>query len=447
MFETIFEVGINALEMFIVVFFITEYLGCKHTGTRKYIGFFTAWFVLFAELCVMNHYVELETIGAYIPVVIYFIYSLIQLRGSVLLKLWVSVLTQIVLYGIAIFTNMLFCNVFRCDPTRLISSFNWTRVVFVLTTKVILIVLVWLILKYKHKNPIDNKSWLMLMFVPAISVISLGFLLKAAMLHHDIIKYTAFGMGCIVLANVMMYYFFSVLNKNYETKMRLKLLEQQNANAKQIMDSTDAFVNQMRTVKHDIKNQMLIIRKYIEENNRESAKEYVDELIDTYIPDMQSFVNTDNEAFDAIINAKIAICHRKHIYMEVKCDDNSLDCMEPFDIAALFGNLLDNAIEAAEKTKKRHISVSVTKEDEYMSAVVSNSIDKSVLDENEELHTSKTNKSKHGIGIKTIRSTVNKYDGFLEFNEEHGEFCCHILINLKGLKVRKKEMQHITSKK
>ena len=65
MLETIFEVGINALEMFIVVFFITQYLGCKYTGARKYIGFFATWLVLFAELCIMNHYVTLETIRTY----------------------------------------------------------------------------------------------------------------------------------------------------------------------------------------------------------------------------------------------------------------------------------------------------------------------------------------------------------------------------------------------
>ena len=430
MLETIFEVGINALEMFIVVFFITQYLGCKYTGARKYIGFFTTWFVLFAELCIMNHYVTLETIGAYIPVLIYFVYALIQLKGSIVLKIWVAVLTQAILYGIAICTNMIFCNLLGYTPAQLIDSFNATRIIFVLTTKVILIVFVWAMLKYKRKNPIDEKTWLMLMFVPAISVISLGFLLKAAMLHHDIMQYVAFGMVCIVLANVMMYYFFGVLNKDYKTSMKLNLLEQQNADAKRNIEASEAFVNQMRAVKHDIKHQMLIIRKYIEEGNCENAKQYVDDLLDTYIPDMQSFVKTDNEAFDAIVNAKLAVCRRKHIYMEVKYDDNALDCMEDFDIAVLFGNLLDNAVEAAEKTKKRHISLTVTTEGEYMSAVISNSINKSVLEENKTLRTSKANKNDHGIGLRTVRATVDKYDGFIEFSEEHGEFFCHVMISL-----------------
>ncbi len=63
-----------------------------------------------------------------------------------------------------------------------------------------------------------------------------------------------------------------------------------------------------------------------------------------------------------------------------------------------------------------------------MSILVSNSIETSVLTDNENLETSKKDKELHGIGIKTIKEIVKKYDGMIQFYEEEKEFCCHILL-------------------
>lgn len=430
MLEVIFEVGINLIETFIIFEFLTRYLGCKYADKRKIIGFLLGWMAGFVQLCVMNFFVKLESFGAYIPIVINFVYALFFLNGSILLKLLMSSIIHIIVLIIAYTVNLGICNIIGYNPNDMIEIFNVTRVIGVIITKIILFYVTRIILKYRYKNPIDSRLLFMLIVIPLTSIISLASLMKSAINHIEIQLYIFIGMICIVLANIMTYYFFTVINKEYETKLRIWLLEQQNENAKKNIENADAFIKQMKSVRHDIKNQLIAINGYIDKGKIEEAKKYINNLTCNCLPNIQDYINTGHEAFDAIVNSKIALCNQRNIFIIVRVMEKSLSKIDAVDIGVLFGNLLDNAIEAAEKTKSRRITVDVQISGEYLSISVNNSIEKSVLEKNSTLETSKEDKKIHGIGIKSVKSIVKKYDGMLQFYEEKDEFCCHILLDL-----------------
>lgn len=428
MLETIFELGINLVETFIIVDFVTRYLGCKYQGKGKIIGFTTTWLLSFIELSIINHIVSFEGVGVFIPIIINFLYALIFLKGNIWLKLWISALIEIIMLIIAIGTNLIVCQVLGYNPNDMLTLFNATRVISVIITKIILFYVSRMILRQRYKNPIDNQAWFMLILIPIISVISLSALMLAAMNYEEISGYILCGMSGILLANIITYYFFSTLNKDYETKLEIKLLRQNNENAKKNIENADAFVKQMKSVRHDMRNQLLIILNYINNEKYNEAKNYINNLTDSYLPTIKNFINTDNEAFNAIVNSKIAICSQKNIYIEIKEMKNALKDFDAIDTGALFGNLLDNAIEAAQNTESRRITLDVNQKGRYLSILVTNSIETSVLEHNAELETSKSDKTLHGIGIKTIKALVEKYNGMIQFFEENGEFCCHIML-------------------
>ena len=60
---------------------------------------------------------------------------------------------------------------------------------------------------------------------------------------------------------------------------------------------------------------------------------------------------------------------------------------------------------------------------------VSNSINKSVLTENPELKSSKSDSKNHGYGIKIIREIVEKYSDYVDFFEKDNEFTVNIIIH------------------
>ena len=430
MLEIIFELGINLIETLIMIDFVTRYLGSSCGRIKSIIGFCTAWMISFAELSIINYITDFEGIAVCIPVLIYFVYAVICLDGSILMKLWVSVLVQILSVIIAIVTNLIICELIGYEPSAMMSVFNITRIVGVLITKIMQFYVFRIILRHRYKHPMDKHIWVMLIIIPVISLISLSALMLAAINHEEIKTYILCGMSGIVLANGVTYYFFTRINKDYETQLRMKLLEQQNENAKKNIENANAFVGQMKSVKHDIQNHLLILYNYIYENKYSEAENYIKQFIDDYLPHIQSMVNTNNDAFNAIVNSKIAVCTQKKIYIEVNVMKDALVDFDTVDTCILFGNLLDNAIEAAENTIKKRITVDIKIEGEYLSVLISNSINDSVLKNNQQLMTSKEDKSMHGIGIKTIKNIVNKYDGMIQFFEESNEFCCHILLNI-----------------
>ena len=115
--------------------------------------------------------------------------------------------------------------------------------------------------------------------------------------------------------------------------------------------------------------------------------------------------------------------------MEVNIKQDTNISIPPVEIAVLFGNLLDNAIDAAKDTSEKRIALNIQKNAIYLIILVSNSIKSSVLKSNKNLETSKPDKELHGIGIKSIKNIVKKHNGMIQFYEEENEFCCHIMID------------------
>ena len=430
MIEFIFETGINLIETFISVDFITKYLGPKYKNRLRSISFIIVWMVLFAELTIINRITEFETFASYIPMIILTCYALLCLCGNKILKIWISILTHLIVIFTSIMTNILLCNIIGYDPYKMITVFNSTRVMGVIIAKIMQFYITRLILRNKYKNPISNYRWVAIIAIPVISVISLCALMKAALINNGISPYILTGMICIILANIMTYYFFTVMNKEYENTIKAKLLEQQNETLKKSIADKDAFVKEMKTVRHDIKNQLLTIMQYANEGKTDEIKEYVNVLTNNYLPNILNYINTNNAAFDAVIDSKIAVCNQKNIFMEVNIKQDTDISIPPAEIAVLFGNLLDNSIEAAKHTDEKRISLDIQKNASYLIILVSNSIKSSVLTTNENLETSKSDKELHGIGIKSIKNIVEKHNGMIQFYEEENEFCCHIMIDL-----------------
>ena len=431
MAQQIFEVSINFIETFIIVLFYTKYLGSKYSDIRKYIFFIIAWLFCFIEVCIINSFTVFESFGAYIPIVIYFIYGLLCLNGNVLLKLWIAAIAHIIVVMVAVISNTGICWLIGYDPNKMITTFNSVRIIGVTISKAILFLSYYIILKFRYKNPIKNHLWYKLIIIPLFSVISISLLMKVVLVHRDMLGYILIGMLCIVTANILTYYFYTVINQEYDDKLKMKLLEQQNENAQVNIKNSASFVNQMRIVKHDIKNQLYTIYNYIDSDEIDKAKNYIIELTDDYLPTVKNLITTDNLAFDAIVNSKLTLCEQKKIYFETKLMQGCLKNFNHVDTSILFGNLLDNAIEAAEKTDNKRITLEIKQKGDYLSIVICNSINESVLENNKDLATTKRDKEFHGIGIKSIKSIVEKYNGMIQYYEEDNEFYCDILLYIK----------------
>jgi len=145
-----------------------------------------------------------------------------------------------------------------------------------------------------------------------------------------------------------------------------------------------------------------------------------------------STAHTGNEALDVILTEKSLYCQKNGIQLSCFADCSHLSFLEESDLYSLFGNAIDNAIEATAKLKdsqKRDITLRVRNINSFISIVIENYFEGPLLlDENHLPVTTKKDKNYHGFGMKSIRFIVDKYHGDLKTEARDDIFTLSILI-------------------
>lgn len=183
----------------------------------------------------------------------------------------------------------------------------------------------------------------------------------------------------------------------------------------------------IRRLKHDMKNHFMVIASYLNRNETDSAKKYASEMLDK-LNNMHSYIDTGNSLLNHIINEKLEFARSKSISVKAEIENLAFAKIESLDFSAIISNMLDNAIEASEKEKNGQIYIKVKKTRGYEAITVKNKLSVSVLESNPELVTLKSDKNIHGMGISQIRTLTDKYGGLCDFFEEDGYFCACVML-------------------
>ena len=226
---------------------------------------------------------------------------------------------------------------------------------------------------------------------------------------------------------VITYYVFIKTAADTEKEIQANALRQKEEYEKRHAGEIEDLYAKTISIRHDLLIHFTTLKALLETGN-DKAMAYINSVTHDQIQEIKCFIKTDNVYFDAIANAKLAVCERLGIKVRTRIMDNSLDGLDRSEIASLFGNMFDNAIDASKNSRHKRIDLDVQVQRGHLSIMMRNSIDRSVIKDNEKLLTTKKNKEYHGLGIKNIRRIVNKRDGIICFFEEDGYFVCDILI-------------------
>ena len=169
---------------------------------------------------------------------------------------------------------------------------------------------------------------------------------------------------------------------------------------------------------HDLKHQLYIIRQ---EADKAKQNQYLDDMT-LAIQRFETKIETGNPVLDTILTQKNQYCLQHNINFTCIVQGELLHFMDVMDISALFGNALDNAIEALEKMtdpEQRLMTLKVSKHGQFIVIRLDN-YDTSDLDisTGQFPATSKSNKEFHGFGLKSMEYIATKYGGSLTFTKE-----------------------------
>lgn len=189
--------------------------------------------------------------------------------------------------------------------------------------------------------------------------------------------------------------------------------------------SQDA-VNIINIKCHDLKYRLSQISKIADAREQKEYIEQVKGAISIY----DNIFQTGNDALDLVLTEKSLLCNEYEIKMSCMVDGKLLEFLSSADVYALFGNLMDNAIESVMKetdTDKRIISILVAARNQGSFIHMENYCKEQVAFADGLPQTTKKDKHYHGFGVKSIRYIVDKYKGELLMRAEQERFVVDIL--------------------
>lgn len=176
-------------------------------------------------------------------------------------------------------------------------------------------------------------------------------------------------------------------------------------------------VESHRQMVHDLKHHFFILQEYEASGKYEKLHEYLIKMNQS-VDALDEKVWTGHRVLDFILNQKKKQAEESGIAFQV-CVAALLNIpLSDGDISVLFGNLLDNAIEACERMQdgKRWILFRLRKQYQLVFVEISNSIEEKPKIENGALLTSKKDKRLHGYGLKSVNNIVEKYNGVFSYS-------------------------------
>ena len=255
-------------------------------------------------------------------------------------------------------------------------------------------------------------------FIVCVVMICIEGVLLREIMDRSIIDYIFLGLGTVMLFIVM-------LLDNINDLILCRASRQINSIER------DYFYNESRNIKnkydelrlfrHDFKNKLIAINEYISSERYDDLKVYISQLTDK-LDNKLRFVDTGNIIVDGIINNKLNYASMLGITVSTRMSiPTEMNIIED-DMVIILGNILDNAIEACQKVENGRIHITGNYDRSVINIDITNSYNGEINKSDDVFVTSKDNKEEHGLGLLSVKSTIEKYNGVVEFNYDDRNF-------------------------
>ena len=428
MMPLIVEICADLADALLGAWFVTRFCGGRFRGNWLLLPAVLVPFLF--QITADRFFPSLGLWGSVIQFLLILAYALL-ISGRHRIRALVSVcILKGILIALSSLLFLVFGLLFRDFESILMGGDGIARAVYVMTHKVLLLAFLGIILRYLKRDNLGRAGgWLTFAF-SLIAVLGLGFTIDATMKSGSQAQRVSLLVVALIfcLLDVFLYVLLSLLSsaekQTYDLRLRSEVAASE---AERYREGLSAWQNAEK-LRHDVKNQLTAAAGLLDSGDADGCRE----LLAGYLAKAGSgkrFAPSGNAVIDYLIDAKLAGLENTEIVVTGTVD--SLDDIEPTDLASLVGNILDNAVEAEEKIEDRRIELLFTHSGGTRFIVCKNNIDASVvdrvLDENGELRTTKKGPH-HGYGTKIVAEIAQKYNGMVEYFESGGMFGVQIML-------------------
>ena len=323
---TLFEIGVNVLEIFIIMMFLTLYFGCKYKGIKAVGCFVISCAAITALLTYINTLYLFEAYLGIVFALAHFIYCILFLKGDTMTKLFLSSFINCILYSLALLMIICGC-VFVNGDIEKIFTMTPERVCVIAIGKLLLILVCVILLKFRYTHSAVRKQTMLLFaLMPVVTHISTVGILKIFFKHTELsAELLIAALSCFSTA-FLTYWLFISINRDIDKSVRLSLLEQKVESDKKNAQDIEQLYTKTCGVHHDLVIHFSTIAKLLEESPQK-AQEYINSVLNNQLTSIKTMIKTGNDCFDAIANTKIALCEKYGVTCRVRVMEHSLDSL------------------------------------------------------------------------------------------------------------------------
>ena len=302
---------------------------------------------------------------------------------------------------------------------------------FVLTFAVMALV-TFIVSRWLFDKGAENLSWtqclsILLPIIPFMFLRSRSYAYEIAdePLYLDMVLMLLMLLGSTIVIIVVNAANLSSVVKKAELLQMEALLNEQHQHYAMKKNAVDA----VRRQYHDLKHYLGTLDASHDIGQVQAFVEGMSQSISPY----ETFVETGNEAVNIILADKAARCQRERIRLVPYVDASRLGFMTSFELCALFGNALDNAIEATmplEDEALREIALKVSCDHGLAVMRLTNNFAGDLSKKGNRLATTKRHSERHGFGMESIDDIAQKHGGAMSFEANNGTFVLNVVIPL-----------------
>lgn len=197
--------------------------------------------------------------------------------------------------------------------------------------------------------------------------------------------------------------------------------EQQMRSQIKHMDEIIFKQNELRALRHDMNGHLIALKSFFDARNYEGGSQYIKNLGEQFQQTAPS-INTGNNALDAILSAKRSLAESKGIAFRTSITIQKDLPIAPEDCSVIFGNALDNALEACDRLPAdaaKSIKLFLQQDATSINCKITNT---APPNDEKNFATSKADKANHGFGMKNMQEALEKYPSLYNFKQQEDQF-------------------------
>ena len=175
--------------------------------------------------------------------------------------------------------------------------------------------------------------------------------------------------------------------------------------------------------RHDRRHHNLVMLEFANNNDIESVREYLRNLVESESEVFREARHCENMTVNTVLTVYERRAKGNGISVKISANASRDLAVSPQDLVIVIANLFENAIHAAEKLKSKEKSIDIS---------IKESVRRLVIKVENPCRNNLTfDESLYGVGIRSVITTANKYDGMYDFTAEDGIFSAKVSLNLE----------------